>query len=322
MPNEWVNNGDVNFAEYGGNLTRLSEHDPHIVEVFRLETPWVTGDGYRAFSFQLDLDDFDRPTLQPVLQSCGYVSANGNHPYLRQPGDPTLAIALTDSSWARTIESIGPHRLADMVVCYYGASWCDWATFHDWDDGYAGPGPHQAGGLKPWGSLTASEVCLWMSNLGCGAFAPYTSVYERLPEGVILGDGNAPEHQASFYAVTAFVVMPSEDAVCHLGPMRLEEASYGAWKDWSPTFDTEAAAMAWAEAYRDGRATSDRLGLRDDISSLDLLIVRCDVDAAVDSLRAESWAWADAGDICDAIAPVVVSRVPVPLPHAERVPAR
>lgn len=299
MANEWVNHGDVSFAEYGGNLTRVSEHNPQVVEVFRLDTPFDTGDSYRAFSFEIDLDDLQPRQVMDVLRSIGWVSSDLNVINSEIAKAAGCTMVLDFNSLQKVLEYMGPDLLASEAADYLGTGWCEWETYHDRDEGWNGPwSANQRDDLKPWGQVDPDELTFWMESLGCGAYAPCVSVYERLGEGVVLDHPDPREEKLpdEVYFVTCEATYPDgDDPVCWApnGPRGMDCDLEAA------SFVDKELAQRYFECVSEEEKMKADLGRNEGCDMVTYHLRAGHVLAAIEQMKLEGWAWADAGDIYD-----------------------
>lgn len=94
MAHEWNNQGDVNFAEEGGVLTRIDDERPNDVEFFQL----VIDENEQRYAFHgtvCDINEYaDNEVLQQTATDYGYASAEE---YIKE--NPEQAAAELVSSW-------------------------------------------------------------------------------------------------------------------------------------------------------------------------------------------------------------------------------
>lgn len=172
----WVNEGDVEFWKYGGNLCRFSpdSQEQNRVDVLQVRTPYDTGDGYRAYLYSVDTDDLEGERLVEMLEVEGFLS-RGDDGRLRISGEVAAQLGcgeeVDDENLAALKAAIGPARCASMFVDGFGANWDVPETYHGSDDGYNGPWRDaQDEALAPWGLLSEDELAGWMYALGAGRY--------------------------------------------------------------------------------------------------------------------------------------------------------
>ncbi|MBQ9006031.1 MAG: hypothetical protein IJ092_06625 [Atopobiaceae bacterium] len=146
-------------------------------------------DEYRAYLWDIDLDDFDSEHKLAVLDACGYVDVRAGMVNLRLANAIGCQRVLGEGTLGQLVDYIGPERLVSDIVDFYGSSWQIPMTFHEQDAGYNGPWSDSFDpDFLPWGSVTADELVFWMCSLGCVDYAPLRSLDSLLVDGF---DGDA-----------------------------------------------------------------------------------------------------------------------------------
>ena len=163
-------------------------------ELFTYLTPYDFAqtderDEYRAYLWDIDLDDFDSEHRLAVLDACGYVDVRAGMVNLRLADAIGCQRELGDRTLGQLEDYLGPERLVSDIVDFYGTSWQIPMTYHEQDAGYNAAWRDTFDpDLLPWGSLMADDLVIWMCTLGCVDYAPLRSVDSLLVDGY---DGDA-----------------------------------------------------------------------------------------------------------------------------------
>lgn len=141
-------------------------------------------DQFRAYLWNIDLDDFDDSKILAVLDYVGYVDLRSNTVDLNVAASIGCAREVGKDTAAQVVDYCGKERLVSDIVSFYGTSWQIPFTYHEQDEGYnTAWRDYYDPELLPWGSLTSDELVSWMSTLGCVEYAPVRSLGDLVLDG-------------------------------------------------------------------------------------------------------------------------------------------